>query len=163
MNDNYGKLVQPNIQLLRKQFSEMCSLLGVNVEYRYPLRDKHYTLHGELTSNYSEPKIVSCIFEDHINQKTAKKLGWDAELQDNASMISVPYDLENLQIGCLFKVPSAFDNTPGRLFKVVEMSGIQMYPASISCRLVQEYESDMSDADVELFTESNFNLLREGD
>ena len=163
MNKNYGKLVQPNIKLLRKQFSEMCSLLGVNVLYRFPLKGKQYTTHGELKSNYSEPRIVSCIFEEHIDQKTAKKLGWDAELQENMHVISVPYDLENLQIGCLFEVPSAFDNTPGRLFRVVEMSGIQMYPASISCRLVQEYESDLSDADTELFTNSNFNLLREGD
>ena len=162
MNDNYGKLVQPNIQLLRKQFSEMCSLLGVNCKYQYPLNNKQYTLHGEISSNYSEPKIVSCIFEEHIDQKTAKKMGWDAELQDQMSVISVPYDLENLQIGCLFEVPSAFDNTPGRLFRVTEMSGIQMYPASISCRLVQEYETDMNAADYELFTESNFNLLREG-
>ena len=163
MNKNYGKLVQPNIKLLRKQFSEMCSLLGVNCKYQFPLKGKQYTTQGELKSNYSEPRTVSCIFEEHIDQKTAKKLGWDAELQENMHVISVPYDLENLQIGCLFEVPSAFDNTPGRLFRVVEMSGIQMYPASISCRLVQEYESNLSDADTELFTNSNFNLLREGD
>ena len=162
MNDNYGKLVQPNIKLLRKQFSEMCSLLGVNVKYQFPLKGKQHTLHGENQSDYSEPKTVSCIFEEHIDQKTAKKMGWDAELQDNMSVISVPYDLENLQVGCLFEVPSAFDNTPGRLFRVVEMSGIQMYPASISCRLVQEYETDMAAADYEMFTNTNFNLLREG-
>lgn len=163
MNKNYGKLVQPNIKLLRKNFEELCKLLGVNCKYQFPLKSKQYTTQGELKSNYSEPRIVSCIFEEHIDQKTAKKLGWDAELQENMHVISVPYDLENLQIGCLFEVPSAFDNTPGRLFRVVEMSGIQMYPASISCRLVQEYESELSDADIELFTNSNFNLLREGD
>ena len=31
-------------------------------------------------------------------------------------MISVPYDLKNLQVGCLFEIPSAFDSSDGRLF-----------------------------------------------
>jgi hypothetical protein len=78
-------------------------------------------------------------------------------------MISVPYDLENLQVGALFKIPSAFDNTPGRLFKVVEMSAIAMYPASISCRLVPEYETNVSRSEIELFNKSDFNLLNQED
>jgi hypothetical protein len=78
-------------------------------------------------------------------------------------MISVPYDLENLQIGCLFKLPSAYDNSPGRLFRVVEMSTIQMYPASISCRLVLEYETHVERAEIEEFSNSDFNLLNQED
>jgi len=81
---------------------------------------------------------------------------------DKASMISVPYDLENLQVGCLFEIPSAFDNTPGRKFRVAEMSAVMIYPASITCKLVLEYENTMEKAEVELFNNSNFNLLNEG-
>ena len=163
MEKDYGKLVQPNVQLQRRYFNEMVTLRGVFCEYQYPLQNKQYTTQGELDTSYSEPLRVGCIFNENIDQKTAKKLGWNSELQDQASLISVPYDLENLQVGCLFKIPSAFDNTQGRKFRVVEMSAIAIYPASITCRLVQEYETNVERADTELFVNSDFNLLNQED
>ena len=163
MEKDYGRLVQPNVQLQRKYFNEMVTLRGVFCEYQYPLQNKQYTTQGELDTSYSEPLRVGCIFNENIDQKTAKRLGWNAELQDQASLISVPYDLENLQIGCLFKIPSAFDKTQGRNFRVVEMSAIPIYPASITCRLVPEYETTVEKADTELFVNSDFNLLNQED
>ena len=163
MEKDYGRLVQPNVQLQRRYFNEMVTLRGVFCEYQYPLQNKQYTTQGELDTSYSEPLRVGCIFNENIDQKTAKRLGWNAELQDQASLISVPYDLENLQIGCLFKIPSAFDKTQGRKFRVVEMSAIPIYPASITCRLVPEYETTVEKADTELFVNSDFNLLNQED
>lgn len=163
MEKDYGRLVQPNVQLQRRYFNEMVTLRGVFCEYQYPLQNKQYTTQGELDTSYSNPLRVGCIFNENIDQKTAKRLGWNAELQDQASLISVPYDLENLQIGCLFKIPSAFDNTQGRKFRVVEMSAIPIYPASITCRLVPEYETTVEKADTELFVNSDFNLLNQED
>ena len=162
MREDYGTLVQPPIELHRKYFNEMTSLRGVICKYQYPV-SKQYTTQAELDAIYSEPINVGCIFEDNIPQKTTRKLGWNSESDTNATIISVPYDLENLQIGCLFKIPSAYDNTPGRLFRVVEMSTIPMYPASITCRLVPEYESTVAKAEVREFTNSNFNLLNQED
>ena len=163
MNKNYGLLNQVDVKLQRKYFNEMVNLRGVFCQYQYPLSNKNYTDQGELRSNYSEPQTVGCIFNEHLDQKTTKKMGWNSELDTEATVISVPYDLEDLQVGCLFELPSAFDNSPGRLFRVVEMSAIPAYPASISCRVVPEYESIMSDADTKSFTSSNFNLLNEED
>ena len=82
-------------------------------------------------------------------------------MQDQLTVISVPYDLENLQIGCLFEIPSAYDNTPGRKFRVVEMYTIPIYPASITCRLALEYESQVSQADTKMFVNTDFNLLKQ--
>ena len=130
MNKDYGLLNQPNVELQRKYFKEMVNLRGVFCEYRYPTT-KQYNTQAELDSVYSEPIKVGCIFEDNVPQKTTQLLGWNAEADTNATMISVPYDLEHLQIGCLFNLPSAFDNAPGRLFRVVEMSTISVYPASV--------------------------------
>lgn len=42
------------------------------------------------------------------------------------------------------------------------MSAEMIYPASITCELVQEYETTLAKADTELFTNSDFNLLYEG-
>lgn len=159
MERDYGKLVNPPVKLQRNYFKEMVNLRGVFCQYQFPL-GKDYTTQGEFNGNgYSSPQKVGCIFNENVDQKTAKRLGWNAELDTNATIISVPYDLENLQIGCLFKVPSAFDNSDGRLFRVVEMSAIAIYPASITCRLVPEYETQVEKAEVEVFKESNFNLL----
>ena len=159
---SYGLLLNNNAKLYRRWFREMVKLLGVMVIYKRPTKDKHYNLHAEQESNYEDSMLVGCIFEEHIKQDTARKLGWDSELQTDKSLIHVPYDLPGLQVGALFIIPSAFDNTKGRLFKVTRMSAEMIYPASITCELVQEYETTLAKADTELFTNSDFNLLYEG-
>jgi hypothetical protein len=54
----------------------------------------------------------------------------------------VPYDLPNLQVGALFEVPSGLDNGESRLFRVISMSNIMIYPASITCEIALEYASN---------------------
>lgn len=163
MEANYGLLLkQKDILLQRKYFEECVTLLGVKVIHRAPRPGKTYTTYAELSTNYFNPVAVGCIFDEHPNQRTMKKLGWNAELGENASIISVPYDLEGLQQGSLFIIPSAFDNTKGRLFRVVEITGIMIYPASLTCKLVPEYENNFtSDSFDHKF--NSFNLLARED
>ena len=133
----YGILLTPDIKLHRQWFVQMTKLLGIQVVYRAPKPNKHYTNFTEIESNFQSPEVVSCIFEEHPTQKTMKKLGWDSELQTEESIISVPYDLHDIQVGALFIIPSGLDNTKGRLFRVTELSVGIVYPASITCRLVK--------------------------
>ena len=56
-------------------------------------------------------------------------------------MIHVPYDLPGLQVGALFTVPSGLDKSKGRVFRVISMSNIMIYPASIACEIALEYDS----------------------
>ena len=160
-NSDYGILLQPNPNLQRSYFSEMVKLMGIQAKYFEPVR-KQWNDQGELESDYKLPIKVGCIFQDHLDNKTAKKLGWDAELTESAAIIHVPYDLSGLQIGALFEIPSAFDNTPGRKFRVTKMSTIMVYPASISCEIVPEWENTAERAEIELFNNTNFNVLNEG-
>lgn len=139
-NNNYGKLITKDIKLHRKWFIEMTKLLGINVIYRAPLPGKHFDDHGDLDSKYAPGETVGCIFDDHPDQKTLKKMGWVAELQENSSMIHVPYDLHDLQVGALFIIPSGIDNAEGRIFRVISMQTIMIYPASITCEIAPEYE-----------------------
>lgn len=160
-NNNYGVLLdEQNIKLHRVYFEEMCNLIGIKVLYYAPRADKHWTTYAEIKSNYYDPILVGCIFEDHPNQYTMKKLGWDSELQENASLISVPYDLEKLQVGSIFIVPSGIDNSKGRVFRVVSMRNSMIYPSSITCELVPEYENTFS-SDQYDFKNSSFNLLND--
>ena len=163
MDNNYGLLLkQKDILLQRKYFEECIQLLGVKVIHRAPRPGKHYTTYAEIDSNYFAPAITGCIFDEHPNQRTMKRLGWNSELSENASIMSVPYDLDGLQQGSLFVIPSAFDNTKGRLFRVVEISGIMIYPASLTCKLVPEFENTFTNDSYD-HQHNSFNLLNRED
>lgn len=149
-----------NIKLHRQYFNEMVRLLGVNVIYRAP-RDasKRYNLYGELDANFYQPEVVGCIFDEHPSQKTARKLGWNAELADSSVVIHVPYDLQKLQVGALFILPAGLDNAESRIFKVLRMSNIAIYPASIACELGPVLINNDTPASTVDFKTSNFNML----
>lgn len=164
MNSQYGLLLnEQDLKLHRTYFIEMCSMLGIKVIHRAPRPSKTWTTYAEIDSNYYEPELVPCIFEEHPNQRTLKTLGWVAELQESPSIISVPYDLKGLQQGSLFILPSAFDNSKGRLFRVVEITGQMIYPASLTCKLVPEYENTFSNSQLNHSTNSFTLLNREED
>jgi hypothetical protein len=156
---NYGLLLNKDIKLHRMYFKQMVKLLGINCIYRSPLEGKTYSLHGELDAHYSKPITVGCIFQDHPDQKTLKKMGWVAELQEGSSIIHVPYDLEGLQAGALFEIPSGLDNAKSRLFRVISMQNIMIYPASIACEIALEYEDSDEITLTNDFTKTNFTVL----
>lgn len=159
MNEDYGLLLKErDIKLQRKYFDEMCTMVGIKVIHRAPRAGKSYTTYSEIDSNYFEPQMTGCIFEEHPNQRTMKKLGWNSELSESAALISVPYDLKGLQQGSLFIVPSAFDRTQGRVFRVVEITGIMIYPCSLTCKLVPELENTFTE-NTYLHKTNSFNLL----
>lgn len=160
--DNYGLLINQDAKLHRGWFQEMTNLLGITVLYRAPKPGKKWTFYAEIDANYEKYIPVGCIFQEHPDQRTMKKIGWVSELQDGASIIHVPYDLPDLQVGCLFIIPSGIDNSKGRLFRVTEISNIMIYPASMSCVIVPEYENTFDDSLLNHSTNS-FNLLEEED
>ena len=72
---DYGLLIKPGIKLHRKWFKQMVKLIGINCLYRAPLPGKTHDLHGDLDARYELPEVVGCIFQDHPDQKTLKKMG----------------------------------------------------------------------------------------
>jgi len=160
MEQKYGKLLTPDIKLHRKYFDEMVKLLGIQVIYRAPRKDKHWTQYSEISSNYKEPLLVGCLFEEHPTQNTMKKRGWVSELQTDSSFIDVAYDTPDIQVGALFIVPSGLDDGKGRLFRCVAMRNSMIYPAAITCEIVPEYENTNT-LDTKDYQHSSFNLLNE--
>jgi hypothetical protein len=138
---DYGLLINKDIKLHRMWFKQMTALHGINCIYRAPSDNKDYDTRGDLHTGYGPEIIVGCIFQEHPDQKSLKKMGWVAELQENSSIIHVPYDLPGLQAGALFTVPSGLDNVPGRTFRVISLQNIMIYPASIACEIALEYTS----------------------
>ena len=158
-DNKYGMLLTPEIKLHRKYFLEMTKLLGIKFIYKAPLPGKTFDKHGDLNANYYPGQVVFGIFQDHPDQKTLKKMGWVAELQENSSIIHVPYDLPNLQVGALFIIPSGIDKAEGRVFRVISMQNIMVYPASIACEIAPEYEDIDEPILYNDFTQSTTTLL----
>ena len=151
-------LREKNIKLQRHYFNEMVKLIGIQVIYRAPIEGKRWDDWGELDSAFQPPELVGCIFEEHPTQRSLKKRGWVAELQENASLIDVPYDLKDLQVGALFIIPSGLDNSKGRVFRVTRMENIAVYPSSITCEIAPVYESTFDRSQLQ-HKDNNMNLL----
>ena len=147
MND-YGGLITPQIKIHRQYFREMVKLLGVNVMYRAPMEGKHYTTYAEIDSNYYPPILTGCIFEDHPSQKTLRKLNWVSELSENAAIITVEYDLKGLEHGGIFIVPTGLDDGKAKVFRVSKISTSMIYPASITCEIVPEWEDTLDQTEL---------------
>lgn len=160
IESKYGLLLTSDIKIQRTYFKEMTRLLGVNVIYRSLKEGKKWTTYGEVDANYNEPTLISCIFDEHPTQQTLKKMGWVSELQQSSSLIHIPYDTPDIQVGCLFLIPSGIDNAQARLFRCVSLSNIMVYPASITCEILPEYETTY-DNTLNNFEKSSFNLLNE--
>ena len=162
MDNRYGRLITPDIKLHRKWFDEMVRLIGIHVVYRAPRKDKHWTSFAEIESNYQPSIIIGCIFDEHPTQQTMKKIGWVSELQEDSSLIHIAYDTPDIQQGALFIVPSGIDDGKGRLFRCVKLTNSIVYPASIACEIVPEYEDTYQTTNND-FMHSSFNLLNEED
>jgi hypothetical protein len=173
--NDYGLLLNGNIKLHRTWFKQMTSLIGINCQYKAPIVEdptnpnnqmliKEFDIYGDLKAKYpKEWTTVGCIFQDHPEQKTLKKMGWVAELQENASILHVPYDLPGLQVGCLFNIPSGLDNAKPRLFRVIEIQNIMVYPASVACEVAPEYETIDEPTLHTNFTNSTLPLLKDNE
>ena len=157
-------LHKKDIELHREWFKEMTTLLGTTVIYRAPKEGiKNWDIHGDLDAKYETPIQTGVIFDEHPSIWTMKKLGWAVEQQEQMSIIHCAYDLPGLQAGSLFIIPSGIDNSEGRVFRVVRMSTIQVYPASIACEIAPEWEDKQEQADIEDFSQSDFNVLETED
>lgn len=161
-SEKFGTLLTPDMKLYRQFFDELVKLQGIKVVYYAPKTDKHYTLHGELFSNYQEPEVIGCLFNEYPDQRSMRKKGWVVELQEGASLISVPFDLHDLQRGALFAIPSGLDNTKGRLFRVESLLNTMIYPSSITCEIVPEWEDTLPDSKLDR-QHTDFNFLAQED
>lgn len=159
--NNYGLLINKDIKLHRTWFKQMVALHGINCNYYAPKTSSTFDIHGDLQANYFQPQTVGVIFEQYPDQKTLRKMGWVAQLQQGSSIIHVPYDLPNLQVGALFDIPSALQGAERRLFRVISMQTIMIYPASIACQIALEYETDTTESQVADFAQSDFTMLRD--
>lgn len=158
-NNNFGILLNgKNIKLNRFYFDQMAKMIGVRLIYRAPKPSKDYTTYGEIDAMFEQPVAVWGIYVEHPNQQTMRKLGWNSELLSEAIVLEVPYDLQGLQQGGLFIVPTGVDGGTGRVFQVTQMTTLSIYPASVTVAAVPYYPNDFTQSAFN-HSEHNFDLL----
>lgn len=161
---DYGILFHENdIKLHRKYFADMVKFWGVQASYYAPRQGKHYTTYGEIESNYCEPIKIGVLFNEHPDQRTAKKLGWDNELDTSTILVTAPYDTPSIQVGSLFSFPAAVDGGEPRLYRVVRMKTSMILPSGIVCECAPEYKDEYNTADYSFKTSSVNIVGREED
>lgn len=158
--NSYGILITPDAKMHRKWFLEFTRLHGKRALYECPI-NKKYNQVGELECDYGSPIEVGCIYEERPTQKTTRLLGWNSQLQEEASLIHLPYETENLERGGRVIVPSAFDETKGQVFRIITMSAVgDIFPYAISCAIVPVFENKFDQGQFD-YTNSTLNLLFE--
>lgn len=137
-----GELFKSDAEIYRKFFKEQARLLGVHVQYLYPI-DLDFDLHGqENPRGYSEPIEMDIIFDQSPKLKTLKKLGWVSESKDDKPyIVQLPYDSPNLQKGCLVVLPSPLPLSPSRVFKITDITVDQILPDSWYCKVAPKLDT----------------------
>ena len=158
---DYGMLITPDIKLQRKYFNEMVKLHGLICKYRAPKPGKENDIHAELDTRYFPEIEVGAVLDQYPQQKSLRKMGWVAELAEGSMILHVPYDLPGLQQGALFTLPSAIEGAEGRTFRVLNLSNVMIYPASIACEIALEYQSTEEKSQFVDYSTTNFNLLKD--
>ena len=136
-----GELFKNDAEIYRHFFKEQAKLLGIKVQYQYPI-DMKYTNSGqEDPIGYSEPEDMDIIFSQSPKLSTLKKLGWvSQDPADKPYLVQLPYDAKNLQKGCLLKLPTPDPLTSTNLFKITEITVDQILPDSWYCKIAPKFE-----------------------
>jgi len=82
----YGILLKKDAKIIRQYFRESVKLIGIHVLFRAPKPGAKWTTYAEIDTNFEPPIKIGCIFHDHPDQRTLKKMGWMSELNENSSL-----------------------------------------------------------------------------
>lgn len=136
-----GTLLQRDAEIYRTFFKEQAKLLGVRVQYMYPI-DMEYTVHGqESPRGYSDPVDLDIIFTQSPKLKTLRKLGWVSEDgSDKPYIVQVPYGTPNLQKGSLLVLPAPLPLDTSRVFKVTDITVDPVLPDSWYCKVAPKID-----------------------
>ena len=95
-----GLLVGNDALLFRGYFAEMAKLIGIQVEYMYPV-DMNFSTYGdENPLGFSEPELIDIVFDENPSIRTLKRYGWFTEGEDRQPYTAqFAYNTKNIQKG----------------------------------------------------------------
>lgn len=136
-----GELFRNDATIFRKFFKEQARLLGIHVQYQYPVEMEFEHTGQENPLGYSELIEMDIIFDQSPKLTTLKKLGWVSEdPQDKPYVVQLPFDAPNLQKGCLLHLPAALPDMESRIFKITEIQSDQVFPDSWYCKVAPKFD-----------------------
>jgi hypothetical protein len=152
-----GLLVNTDAARFRGYFKEMAKLLGIEVEYQYPI-DMDYSTYGdENPLGFSEPTPMDIIFEENPKISTLKKLGWWVEGEDRQPYTAeLPYDAPNLAKGCRILIPSGLRDQ-SRVFVITDIKANLQFADSWICKLAPVFHNKNTEKQVTVDTKKHNN------
>jgi len=130
-----GFLIHNDVELLREQFKNAASMVGIEAFYCYPVIEE-VTIHSEIQSQFSEAIKIDIFFDNPQTLKTMKKMGWVAEgPNDTYIMAQLPFDTPHLQTKSRVFIPPVGQAFEGEWFEVTEINANLEYPDCYYCKL----------------------------
>lgn len=157
-----GLLVDEDALLFRSFFKEMAKLRGITVKYQHPLADKHYSIHTELITSYSDPIDIDIILNEYPKQKTLKRLGWLSEDPEDRPLIAeISTDTPHVQRGSRIIIKGA-DTEDEKIFRIMEIASNMVYPDSLTVKLAPDFQTKEAPSK-DVYVEGNFTYMRESE
>lgn len=138
-----NSLITNDLEIQRYYFDEACDFYGIPARYFQVKPGMHWTVAGEMSSNFFDPIKTRPIFDEAPKVSTLKKLGWVPELNEEVPPLAhLSFTLPGLQVGCLLEVKDPLAVDKGRMFRITKMKTGIIYPASVTCQIVPIVGSD---------------------
>ena len=137
-----GLLIGKDAQVMQKYFKEMSKLIGIPVEYVYPV-EEDITIHAEIKSKFSSFYNIDIVFDTNPAIKTLKNYGWVSENRDDKPYIGYfPIDTPEIQTKARIKITPIGVEKKGKWFEITDIQHAIEYPTSYACRLVPVFETE---------------------
>ena len=153
-----GLLIGKDAQVMQKYFKEMSKLIGIPVEYIYPV-EEDITIHAEIKSKFSSFYNIDIVFDTNPAIKTLKNYGWVSENRDDKPYIGYfPIDTPEIQTKARIKITPIGVEKKGKWFEITDIQHAIEYPTSYACRLVPVFETKPEQLN---YSHTNNNYLSE--
>lgn len=151
-----GLLTQNDAKIIQQYFKEMAALLGIRVNYRYPV-DEKVTVHSEIQCSFSDIVPIDIVFQQNPSIKTLKNIGWVSETADDKPYIAMfPIDTVGLQTKAQIEIPPVGQAIPSRWFEVTSIQTLLEYPDCYITTVVPVFDSKQPRVDHE---QTNYNYV----
>jgi hypothetical protein len=132
---------QSVIDLRRKAFKRAAEQKGIEVEF-YEAKEHNYNNYNEFDQTKFKPPVkTNVLFYAYLNQYTVKKMSWANEVDAEHPIVEGEWDLP-LQVGAVFKLPSAIGDGDGKVYRVATLANTPLYPISFKCQLAPIFKGE---------------------
>lgn len=116
-------LIQDDIVLMRKRYSEALEMQGIPCRYQFPILAQSNDQGDPVVDSYSPEEDTHIFFDGTPKIKTLKRYGWVVANDDDLPfIIHCSWYLDHLQKDSIFRIGGQYTEVPDRVFRVTAIS-----------------------------------------